>query len=569
MSGSATPNSDYTSLSGSVDIPSGASSADITVAVLGKDDDLLEGTQTVIVTLTNTNNPQVSIDGAANQATVGILDDELSKASASLEVAQNGSEDGPVDVIYRVRLTNQNETGGPIAFGINPAGGSAVAGTDYANFGGQTISVPNGAISGTLAVAVIDNNLVEGPETVRAIIGSPSLVGLAISNTSATASIADNDTADVTITATKATATENSTNGGEFTVNLSAPNSSPDPVTITYTVSGSATAGTDYAPLSGQVQIPVGADSATIAVTTDGYDDPDFEGNESVIVTLTGTSNTSFVLGTPVAAMVVIADSDAAPQEPETQPQPTTVPTKKEAAPQTTAFPQITQNLPANPEYIPEQKPQPENPWTDTDHDGVPDEDEDKALNNGDGNSDGIPDKDQDHVASRISTATNTPVTLVATGGCQHIHGFTVLAKAGVEDRDYTYPQGLFDFELSCAQKGQSADITILLDTTDHGGWIWRKFNRFGQAYTTVGDRAKIRTAKVGEHTVTTVAYRITDGDDLDEDRTANGIILDPSGPGIQTTRSSLSWWFLVLPACIIPIVLFWLFYRRHRSTSG
>lgn len=563
VSGTATAGSDYVPLGGSVAVPSGASSSDITVDVTGMEDDLLEGTQTVVVTLSGTDNPQVTIDGAGNQAIIGIIDDEIQTATASLQVAQNGSEVGPTDVIYRVMLTNQNETGAPIAFSINPAGGSAVAGTDYIDFSGQTISVPNGATSGTLAVTVIDDNLVEGPETVRAFIANPSLTGLGIANTAATATIADNDTADVTINATSATVIEGSS-GGEFTVSLTAPNNSPDPLLISYSVSGSAVAGTDYAPLSGQVQIPVGASSATIDLDTVGYDDSDFEGAMSVIVTLTGTSNTSFILGTPIAAMVVITDSDAPPSEPESPPEPETPQPVEAPRPPTILAPLVRHDQPVEPESEPIPAEETETPQTDTDHDRVPDEIEDQALNHGDGNGDGKPDKYQSSIASRVSSVTNTPVTLAATGGCQHIHGFDVIAKAELEDPGYTYPHGLFDFELSCSENGQSADVTLYLDTNDRSGWIWRKFNRFDLIYTAIGDQARFGTVKIGSHTVTTITYSITDGNDLDEDHTANSVILDPSGPGMHARNNDWRGWLLLLP---LPIIIFWMLYKKRRRS--
>jgi hypothetical protein len=560
VSGSAIAGSDYIPLSGSVAVPSGSSSADITVDVTGMDDDLLEGTQTIIVTLTGTDNSQVTV-GSPDQATVGILDDEVQTATASLQVAQNGSETGPTDIIYEVVLSNENETGGPIAFSINPAGGSAVAGTDYTDFSGQTISVPNGATTGTRAITVIDNNLVQGPRTVRALISNPSLVGLAIATTSATAGIADNDTADVTITATDDSAIENSNDGGEFTIHLSAPNHGPDALVVDYSVSGSAVAGTDYAPLTGKVEIPVGADSATIVVNTNGYEDPNLEGNESVIVTLTSTNNTSFILGTPVAAMMVIADNDTTPPNPGPEPEPHIQPPEEESAPARFTPPFIAQNQPTEPQS-PSEKPETEDPWRDTDHDGVPDEIEDLALNNGDGNGDGLSDKDQPNVASIVSSVTNQPVTLAVFGDCQQIHGFDA-TNATAEDPDYTYPRGLFDFEVSCNQPGQSTQVTMYINTTDHQDWVWRKFNRFGQVYASLGDRVQIATAKIGENIVTTASYAITDGDDLDEDNIANGIILDPSGPGIAIRGTSLwSWWPVVLFA--VALIVLWIVSRRR-----
>ena len=53
-------------------------------------------------------------------------------------------------------------------------------------------------------------------------------------------------------------------------------------ITVSYSVSGSATAGSDYATLSGAVTIPAGASSATISV--DVLDDNVVELPETVLV---------------------------------------------------------------------------------------------------------------------------------------------------------------------------------------------------------------------------------------------------------------------------------------------
>ena len=56
------------------------------------------------------------------------------------------------------------------------------------------------------------------------------------------------------------------------------------PLVVSYTVAGSASAGVDYAPLTGTVTIPDGQASATIAVTP--VDDRLAEGPETVSVLL-------------------------------------------------------------------------------------------------------------------------------------------------------------------------------------------------------------------------------------------------------------------------------------------
>src|SRR6202008_5188515 len=75
---------------------------------------------------------------------------------------------------------------------------------------------------------------------------------------------------------------------------------------VSYTVSGSATNGTDYQTLSGTVTIPIGSSSATITVVP--IDDNQSEGNETVIVTL--SSNAAYTLGATVSGTVTIVDDD-------------------------------------------------------------------------------------------------------------------------------------------------------------------------------------------------------------------------------------------------------------------
>ncbi len=76
---------------------------------------------------------------------------------------------------------------------------------------------------------------------------------------------------------------------------------------MTYTLGGSADNGVDYGPLSGTVAIPVGLSQATVNVNVTG--DTVVEANETVVASLTGTSNGAV---TPVAgsSTVTIADND-------------------------------------------------------------------------------------------------------------------------------------------------------------------------------------------------------------------------------------------------------------------
>ena len=82
-------------------------------------------------------------------------------------------------------------------------------------------------------------------------------------------------------------------------------------LTVNYTLSGSATNGTDYQTLSGSVVIPAGSNprSATVIITP--IDDSDYEGDETV--TLTISSNAAYVIGTAGAASVSMTENDSPP----------------------------------------------------------------------------------------------------------------------------------------------------------------------------------------------------------------------------------------------------------------
>ena len=93
----------------------------------------------------------------------------------------------------------------------------------------------------------------------------------------------------VSVVAT-ANAAEPSTNG-QFTVTRTG--STVSSLTVNFAVSGSATAGVDYANMGTSVVIPAGSASATLAVNV--IDDAIYEGSETVVVTL--TANPAYTIG--------------------------------------------------------------------------------------------------------------------------------------------------------------------------------------------------------------------------------------------------------------------------------
>ena len=304
-SGDASPGSDYTTLSGTVTILANTTSASIDVTVL--DDMLLENNEAVTVTLNNIVSGDADITiGVANADTVAIADNET--ATADFSVSTQGSEAGPVAIVYTVTLNQTNNTGAPITFDVNFSGGTATGGTDYDNTvaGAGVITIADGASTGQLIVPVNDDVLVEGTELVDATISNPSSAAVTIGTATASAGIVDDEVTNATITATQANAVEPGTNG-QFTVDLGAVNATGGVVTLTYVNTGTATDGTDYTALAGTVDIANGQQTATIDVVV--TDDVLLEPAETVTLTLTNSSNVMFGFD-PTPATVTIGDDD-------------------------------------------------------------------------------------------------------------------------------------------------------------------------------------------------------------------------------------------------------------------
>ena len=195
VAGTATAGSDYTALSGSVTILAGATTATITVPVL--DDALVEGTETVAVTLTSitAGDAQISI-GAANAATVNITD-TADTAQVTIAATTDGVEPG-TNGVFTVTLSAASSTDTTVSYTV---AGSATAGSDYTALSGS-VTILAGATTATITVPVLDDALVEGTETVivtlTSITAGDAQISIGAAN-AATVNITDTaDTAQVT-----------------------------------------------------------------------------------------------------------------------------------------------------------------------------------------------------------------------------------------------------------------------------------------------------------------------------------------------------------------------------------
>jgi subtilase family serine protease len=107
----------------------------------------------------------------------------------------------------------------------------------------------------------------------------------------------------VTVAATIATANAAGPTNGQFTVSRTGDTTAP--LTVAYTVAGTATPGTDYVPLDGTITIPAGAASATIPVVA--IANLVYQPNKTVMLTLTAGAN--YAVASPATALVTIVSA--------------------------------------------------------------------------------------------------------------------------------------------------------------------------------------------------------------------------------------------------------------------
>ncbi|WP_147071152.1 Calx-beta domain-containing protein, partial [Microcystis aeruginosa] len=303
LSGTATKGTDYNNLTGTVSFAAGAATALININPI--DDTLAEGSETVILTLGTGTGYTV---GTTNTGTVTITDNEV------LPVITIAATDGSAgETLTGVTanpgsftLTRTGNTASTLTVNYTLSG-TATKGTDYNNLTG-TVSFAAGAATALININPIDDTLAEGSETVILTLGTGTGYTLGATNT-ATVTIADNEVLPViTIAATDGSAGETLTgqtaNPGSFT--LTRTGNTASTLTVNYTLSGTATKGTDYNNLTGTVSFAAGA--ATALININPIDDTLAEGSETVILTL-GTG-TGYTVGTTNTGTVTITDNE-------------------------------------------------------------------------------------------------------------------------------------------------------------------------------------------------------------------------------------------------------------------
>jgi len=157
IGGTATGGSDYASPGTSVTFPAGSDTAVIMLQPL--DDDFIEGSETVVLTIS----AGISYTlGTPKAATVTIHDNDFPPVVTVAATTAGASEVGPTPGVFTFTRTGKTTSSLTIKFAV---GGTATAGADYTSIT-TSVTIPSGSATATKTVTPIDDPDPEKNETV-------------------------------------------------------------------------------------------------------------------------------------------------------------------------------------------------------------------------------------------------------------------------------------------------------------------------------------------------------------------------------------------------------------------
>lgn len=227
--------------------------------------------------------------------------------TVSLSVSSNTGSEAAASVIT-VTATASAPVTGAQTVDVAVTGTNITAG-DY-NLSNTTITIPNGATTGSVTFTVVDDAVVESTETATLTISNPS-AGIALgSPVNQNITITDNDVAlpTVSLSASANSGAEANTTVITLTATASAPVSGNQ--TVTLGASGAGITVEDYFLSGTTITILNGQTTGTATFTV--RNDAETEGTETAVLTISNPS-AGITLGTPVTQNVAITDNTCQP----------------------------------------------------------------------------------------------------------------------------------------------------------------------------------------------------------------------------------------------------------------
>ena len=302
----ATPGADYVAVTtaATLTIAAGQSSGTIYVPIIA--DNLLEDSETFVLTLSNPSNATLS-------ATTGSATGTISSQYTMVSVSDMSSalEGEAVDFTVSLSTTTTED----VTVQYSTANGTATAGEDYEAASGETATIDAGELSTTVSIETLEDGIIEGDETFTVTLSNATNATLDTDAASGEGTITDDDVPP-SLSVADASAAEGMP--VEFTVSLMT-DEVIEEVTVEYTISvgegDTAAESADFsadAVLSGTLTFAVGAtgDETKQTVSVMTQDDGDDENNENFTLTLSEPMNATITDGSAVGT---ILDNDGPP----------------------------------------------------------------------------------------------------------------------------------------------------------------------------------------------------------------------------------------------------------------
>lgn len=145
-------------------------------------------------------------------------------------------------------------------------------------------------------------------------------------------------------------------------------------------------------------------------------------------------------------------------------------------------------------------------------------------------NGDSISDDGQPNLSSYTSSLTGKTVVIDVGENCE-ITTDDIISENNlpIQDADYVYENGLFDFKGACSPPGFTTTVHLYYYDVSISNLTMRKFNPNTQQYSNIPG-ATLEQRTINGHSVAVASYQITDGGELDMDGVENGEFADPAG---------------------------------------
>jgi uncharacterized protein YaiE (UPF0345 family) len=312
LGSTATVNTDYNTAPTQVTFAAFATTA--TVEITPIDDDLYEGTETIKLSIENSDSYQVgdSLGGGAS-AEIAILDNEnlprLGIVPRTQNIIERNTGDPANSASFRVLLTGKSAT--DIIVNYTTGNGSATAGSDYTATSGQLIFLAGSNNPQTILVPIIPDNDLELDENFGVEL-TPSVSSAVVIDNSDRVGIAviTNDDSPPSVGITRGIDTREPGDIGTFILNRTGSNTQALTVNLS-PIGGTATPGIDYQIVNTATFAP---GSSTAVVEIRAINDDIYEEVETIAFAVqSGRDYLVGGFGGPSTAEIFIGDDESRP----------------------------------------------------------------------------------------------------------------------------------------------------------------------------------------------------------------------------------------------------------------